>query len=92
MTDQKLKIPPAFKNTQEEAEFWDTHDVTEYAQSLKPQAIKYQLQPSQGITVRFRIEDLNLLRELANRKRIGVTTLIRMAALDFANKEQVTYC
>jgi hypothetical protein len=81
-----LKIPPIFSTPQEEATFWDTHDVTEYAASLTSTPVTFRLEPTQGITVRFRMSDLGLLRALAHRKRIGVTTLIRMAALEYAER------
>ena len=83
----QLKKPPTFTTKQEEAEFWDMHDVTEYAQSLIPVQMKYSIQPSQGITVRFRSDDLQALRDLAHKKRIGVTTLIRMAVLEYAEAQ-----
>lgn len=83
----QLKKPPTFTTRQEEAAFWDTHDVTEYAQSIVPAPVAYNIQPSQGITVRFRTDDLQVLRDLAHKKRIGVTTLIRMVVLEYAQTQ-----
>jgi hypothetical protein len=67
-----------FKTRKALAEFWDTHDITDYLDDLKPKM-------EQGITVRFPVEDLQRLRVIANRKRVGVTTLIRMLSLEFLN-------
>lgn len=45
---QKSRIP-AFASREEEAAFWDTHDITEYLDELKPVAMraKHPIQVSQ---------------------------------------------
>jgi len=81
----KLKVPPQFHNRQEEADFWDTHNITDYAESLKPVTkIKYELN-SESITVRFRPTDLANLRKIASKRGIGVTTLSRMWLIERLN-------
>jgi len=78
---------PMFKTIQEEAEFWDTHDTTDFEDEFKPVKVSYKPKMEQGITVRFPIDDLQKLRAIANRKRVGVTTLIRMLSLEFLNSK-----
>lgn len=78
----KFKKPPAFKSIQEEVKFWDTHDVIDYAVSLKEQLNPFKVKHDQSITIRFRPNDLQKIKTVANTKGIGVTTFIRMMALD----------
>lgn len=40
MTKLKSSIPQ-FKSTQEEAEFWDTHDVTNYLDEMRPVKVRF---------------------------------------------------
>lgn len=69
---------PRFKNYQEEAEFWDTHSITEFWDELKPVKVRFAKNLSEGITVRFDPETMIKLRSQAAKKRIGPTTLVRM--------------
>jgi hypothetical protein len=39
---KKLKPIPKFKNIQEEAKFWDTHDTTDYLNRAKVVKIVYK--------------------------------------------------
>ncbi len=78
---EKSRIP-VFANRQEEAEFWDKHDITDYLDELKPVKLKVSKHLSQGITIRFDEETLEELREQAHRKGIGPTTLARMWILE----------
>lgn len=80
----KSKIPD-LKTREELAEFWSSHDITDYLDEMKPVKVVYKPTMEQGITVRFPMEDLQRLRVIANKKRVGVTTLIRMLSLEFLN-------
>lgn len=77
----KTKIP-SFANVQEEAEFWDKHDTTDYEQEFKPVKVRFAKNLSQGITVRLDADTLLELRMLAREKGIGPTTLARMWILE----------
>ena len=73
----KNKIPE-FKTVEEEAEFWDTHDFTDYWDETKPARVLVAKNLSEGVTVRFDPNTLTAIRSQAQTKGIGPTTLIRM--------------
>ena len=73
----KTRIPE-FASREEEARFWDTHDVTDYLDELKPIKVRFAKNLSEGITIRFDPETMRELRTQAQDKGIGPTTLIRM--------------
>lgn len=85
MTETKKRIPK-FKTIKEEAEFWDTHDFTDYWEEFKPVKVKFTKNLSLGITVRFDTQTLRDLRIQASKKGIGPTTLIRMWVLEQLEK------
>lgn len=80
-TEKKSRIPD-FKNRQEMAEWWDTHDAGDYWDELKTVKVKFAKNLSEGITIRFDPKTLNKLREQANKKGLGPTTLARMWILE----------
>lgn len=43
---------PDFQSRQEMAEFWDTHDFTDYTGEFKPVKIRFAKKLSEGITIR----------------------------------------
>lgn len=71
-----------FANREEEAAFWDSHDVSEYWDELQPVKLKVAKNLSKGITIRFDAETLEKLRQRAHEKGIGPTTLARMWILE----------
>ncbi len=73
---------PEFTSREEEAAFWDTHDVTEYLDELKPVEVRFANKLSEGMTVRFDPETSAELRAIAKEQGIGPTTLMRMWILE----------
>ena len=69
---------PDFKNREEEAAFWETHSVSEFLDEFKPVKVKFAKNLSEGITIRFDKSTLNKMREIAQKKGVGPTTLARM--------------
>src|SRR5947208_1867930 len=69
---------PDFKSRQEMADFWDTHDFTEYWDEFKPVKITFAKTLSHGLHIRLDAETLTKLQEKAQEKGIGITTLARM--------------
>jgi len=88
MTEKTSPTIPEFKSIEEEAEFWDRHDTTEFEGSFKPVRVRFAKNLSQGITVRLDPESLAELRSLANEKGIGPTTLARMWILEQLRREE----
>jgi predicted DNA binding CopG/RHH family protein len=62
--------------------FWDTHDVSDYWDELKPVKLRVSKNLSKGITIRLDEETLETLRQQAHKKGIGPTTLARMWILE----------
>jgi len=73
---------PEFASREEEAQWWDTHDVTDYLDELKPARVRFAKKLSEGITIRLEEQTLEQLRRQAHEKGIGPTTLVRMWILE----------
>ena len=73
---------PEFTSREEEAQWWDTHDITDYLDELKPVRVRFAKNLSEGITIRFDPETLAQLRAHAHEKGIGPTTLVRIWILE----------
>jgi hypothetical protein len=70
---------PAFNNIEEEAEFWDTHDVTEFVgNELKPVEVTIGGELADRLTVRLEQADREALDRRARDKGVGPSTLVRM--------------
>lgn len=82
MTQQKTKKIPDFKNRQEMAKFWDTHDFTDYKEGFKPVKARFAKKLSEGITIRLDSQTLSELRDRAHSKGVGPTTLARMWVIE----------
>ena len=79
----KPKEPiPQFASREEEAAFWDTHDLADYWDELKPVRARFAKNLSEGITVRLDPTTLAELRQQAREKGLGPTTLARMWILE----------
>jgi len=77
MTTQKSRIP-AFKNRQEMAEWFDTHDLADYQDEFKTVQVRFAKNLSAGLNIRLDQDSLKQLRAVAHEKGIGPTTLARM--------------
>jgi len=53
--DERQAIPQ-FASREEEADFWDTHDMSDYWSELEPVKLKVAKNLSKGITANPRIE------------------------------------
>ena len=69
---------PKFKSYAEEAEFWDTHDFTEYTDSFHPVKTRFNPKAQDTLTIRFDPQDLSRVRQQAQGKGLATGTLIRM--------------
>jgi predicted DNA binding CopG/RHH family protein len=79
-TQHKSRIP-AFKSREEEATWWDTHDLAEYQDEFKTVNVRFAKKLShlsETLNIRLDPEDVVKLRAVAHKKGIGPTTLIRM--------------
>jgi hypothetical protein len=77
----KSKEPiPEFKTIQEEAEFWDTHDVGEYLNDFNRIDIDVHLEKpkEENIVVRLQKPIKDRLEQIARRKGLNISSLTRM--------------
>ena len=80
---KKLKPIPEFKNEDEEREFWDTHDTTDYFDYSKARHLTIEFDPSveepvKLISIRLPREMLNKLKAMATKRDVPYQSLIKM--------------
>ena len=75
MTNAKKQVPE-FKSRQEMADWFDTHDMTEY--DFKPVEVRFAKNLSAGLNIRLDPQSLEQLRTVAHDKVVGPTPLARM--------------
>jgi CopG antitoxin of type II toxin-antitoxin system len=64
----QIKEPlPEFQSREDMAEFWDTHDFTDYMDEFKPAKVRFAKNLSEGITIRFDPQTLAELRSRAKK-------------------------
>lgn len=70
---------PSFANRDEEAAFWDTHDVTQFVgQELQPVELTIGGELAERLTLRLDQADRQELQRRARAKGVGPSTLARM--------------
>ena len=82
--EQRLKEVPAFKNEDEEREFWAVHDSTEYFDWSKAEEASFpNLKPTtQTISIRLPLQLLNDLKTIANQMDVPYQSLMKMFLSD----------
>ena len=80
---KKIRRIPKFKQENDEREFWDTHDATEYFDFTKSNRVEIEFDPGieapvKSISLRLLREMLNELKVLANKKDIPYQSLIKV--------------
>jgi predicted DNA binding CopG/RHH family protein len=84
-----VKRIPTFKSEQEEAEFWDTHDSTDYlgdTETVESTFVDARPQ-KRSISLRIDGDTIDTLKDIAGRKGIGYQTLIRIWVMERLEKE-----
>lgn len=69
---------PSFNNVDEEAAFWDTHDVTDFLDESQPAELTGGPGLAEKLTVRLDHDDREALRRRAKRLGVGPSTLARI--------------
>ncbi len=78
---EAIKPISPFATVEEEAEFWDSHSAVDEID--KGTLVGFHINRKSGsLTIRFQPEDIQRIREEANQKGIGPTTLARMWILE----------
>lgn len=88
---KKLKKIPRFKNEKEEAEFWNTHDSTEYIDWSKAKNVIFpNLKPtSRSISIRLPEYIIDQVKIEANKLDIPYQTLMKQYIAKGVKKEKV---
>ncbi|MFT3741357.1 MAG: BrnA antitoxin family protein [Gammaproteobacteria bacterium] len=75
-----VKKVPKFKNISEEADFWQTHDSTDYIDWTKAKKVNFpNLKPStKTISLRLPEDLLNEIKILANKEDVPYQSLMKM--------------
>lgn len=84
---------PEFKNEDEEREFWETHDSTDYIDWNKAKKITFSnLKPSvKKISLRLPETMLEELKLLANKKDVPYQSLLKIFLAERIEKELGTH-
>jgi predicted DNA binding CopG/RHH family protein len=81
----KKKLPD-FASDQEESDFWDTHDSTDYLDGTTTvDEVFVDARPN--VELRLEADDFAKLKEVARRKGVGYQTLIRMWVMERLGQE-----
>jgi predicted DNA binding CopG/RHH family protein len=80
---KKVRRLPKFRKEQDERDFWNTHDITEYFDFSKSKRVEIEFDPGieapvKSISLRLPREMLNELKVLANKKDIPYQSLIKV--------------
>ena len=78
---KKSKIP-RFRSFQEEAEFWDTHDSTEFLRRMKPAKLQFPKPRKRLVSMRLPESGIIALKRVAARKGVGYLTLVRIWVIE----------
>ena len=79
---------PAFNSYEEEAEFWDTHDFSNFKQETETAKLKATPSLSANVQVRFEPDTDNELEAIARERGMKKSTLIRTWVLDRLRQER----
>ncbi len=90
---KKSKPIPKFKREEEEREFWQTHDTTNYFDFSKENRVEIEFDegveaPVKSISLRLPREMLNDLKVLANKKDVPYQSLIKVYLAEKINEER----
>lgn len=88
--EKKLKPIPKFKNEEEEANFWDTHDTTDYfdwSKALKNPVFPNLRPSTKVITIRVPQDLINRLKMIANKKDVPYQSLVKIYLYEKVREE-----
>ena len=87
---------PSFKTDQEAAEWFDTHDTAPYMDDLEQLQERIQVvrtrkrPPRKAVGLRLRVDHLEAIKQVAERKGIPYQTLIQMWLVEKLRQEDPT--
>ncbi len=89
MTQQTHKIPD-FKSRQEMAEWFDTHDMTDYKDEFRPIEVVYELEKPKQETIVVRLHKgvKDQLAGIARAKGLNISSLARMWLMEHMQEKR----
>ena len=85
--ERKKSRIPEFKTIEEEAEFWDTHDTTDYEDEFKPVKVRFADKLFDRVTIPVDTDTLAQLDSLAREEELNATALARRWVLERLEQE-----
>jgi predicted DNA binding CopG/RHH family protein len=73
-----MKKIPKFKTDKEAAIFWQSHSFEDYFNDTSEAGIAFVRKPKKTIALRLDPDDIKSVEQLARRKGLGYTALLRM--------------
>lgn len=81
---------PSFNSVEEEAEFWDSHDFTDYLDEAKSVTVIERSGLDDRLSLRLAPADREAITRLAHEKGIGPSTLARIWIRERLRQETAT--
>jgi predicted DNA binding CopG/RHH family protein len=81
-----MKKIPKFRSEKEEADFWASHDSTDFLGETKEVKIKFVRPKKKLVSLRLDEKTIKELKKLAQKKGIGYLELVRMWVLENLGK------
>jgi predicted DNA binding CopG/RHH family protein len=82
-----MKKIPKFKTDKEAALFWQSHSFEDYFRDTGEAEIAFVRKPKKTIALRLDPEDIKSVEQLARRKGLGYTSLLRMWIKEHLSQE-----
>jgi predicted DNA binding CopG/RHH family protein len=83
---KRVKKIPKFRSEKEEADFWATHDSTDYLSGTKEAKVKFTRPQKKLVSLRLDENTIEKLKKIAESKGIGYLELVRMWVLENLSK------
>jgi hypothetical protein len=83
---EKSRIPE-FASYEEEAAWWDTHDITDYLDEFKPVKVRVAKNLTHILQIPFDSKDMRALSARAEEKGTDIITLARQWVLERLREE-----
>lgn len=79
---------PEFASYEEEAEWWDTHDITDYLDEFKPVNVRVAKDLGHILQIPFDSKDMRVLSACAKKKGTDVITLAKQWVVERLEAER----
>jgi hypothetical protein len=79
---------PEFTSYEEEAEWWDTHDITDYLGEFKPVKVRVAKNLIHAVQIPFDSKEMKELSARAQKKGTDIISLARQWVLEHLKEEE----